>query len=201
MKTSAFLLFGVLAIGPTVQAGTVSLLADGIIDQAWNAGYPFVDPGDSFRLSISYSDGWADTDPSANFGSYRPDDLSVTLEILGEGVAFRSIGGSVSVSLDPSEFPAFTIISTLQDGNPLVVVFRDDDRSSILDDSLPINFGIITDYDSVGFSVIHFPVMWPGNPPNPIDGSISRISVPEPHTVALAAVGLMALLRLRRGRQ
>ncbi len=200
MKTCALLLLGVLAFGSLTRAATVSLLADGAIDQAWNGAYPFVDTGDPFRLSVSYSDGWADTDPAANLGVYLPEDLRITLEILGEGVAFQSLGGSVNVSLDPGEFPVFSILSTLPDGNALFYVFRDDDRSLVLDDSLPTSFGSITDYDWVGFSVIRMPPMWPSTPPNPVDGTVSMLTVPEPHILSLAGVGWALLIALKSRR-
>jgi hypothetical protein len=124
MKTHAFILLGALAFASTLQAATVSLFADGTIDQAWSGAYPFVDAGDSFRLSVSYSEGWADTDPSASLGVYLPEDLSITLDILGEGTAFHSLGGSVNVTTEPGEFPAIGILSTLADGNALFFVFR-----------------------------------------------------------------------------
>jgi hypothetical protein len=196
MKTRVLFLFGALAFGTTLHAATVSLFADGTIDQAWNGAYPFVDAGDSFRLSVSYSDGWTDTDPAANLGVYLPEDLSITLDILGEGIALQSIGGSVNVTTDPGEFPAIGILSTLPDGNALFFIFRDDDRSSILDDRLPTSFGSITDYDSVAFSVIYMPPMWPSTF-NPVDGTLSSLSVPEPHVVSLIGVGAALLMALK----
>jgi hypothetical protein len=196
MKTHALILLGALAFASTPQAATASLFADGTIDQAWNGTYPFVDTGDSFRLSVSYSDGWADTDPTANLGVYLPKDLTITLDILGEGTVFHSFGGSVNVTTDPGEFPAIGVLSTLPDGNALFFLFRDDDRSSILDDRLPTAFGSIADYDAVSFSVIKMPPMWPSTS-NPIDGTISFLAVPEPHVLSLAGVGVAILIALR----
>jgi len=196
MKTHALILLGALAFAPTPQAATVSLFGDGTIDQAWNGAYPFVDAGDSFRLSVSYSDGWADTDPTGNLGVYLPEDLTITLDILGEGTAFHSVGGSINVTTDPGEFPAIGILSTLPDGNALFFLFRDDDRSSIFSDSLPTAFGSIADYDAVGFSVIKMPAMWPSTS-NPVDGTISFLAVPEPHVLSLAGVGAALLIALR----
>ena len=193
MKTHALILLGALAFASTPQAATVSLFADGTIDHAWSGAYPFVDAGDSFRLSVSYSDGWADTDPTSTLGVYLPEDLSITLDILGEGTAFHSIGGSVNVTTEPVEFPAIGILSTLPDGNALFFIFRDDDRSSILDDSLPTAFGSIADYDWVGFSVIQVPGMWPGTS-NPVDGTVSFLAVPEPHVLSLTGVGAALLI-------
>jgi len=185
-------------LGSTLEAGTVSLFADGTIDQAWSGAYPFVDAGDSFRLSVSYSDGWADTDPTASLGVYLAEDLTITLDILGEGTAFHSVGGSVNVTTDPGEFPAMGILSTLPDGNALFFLFRDDDRSSILDDRLPTAFGSIADYDAVGFSVIKTPLRWPPSLSNPIDGTVSVLAVPEPQVLSLAGVAAAVLITLRR---
>ena len=199
MKTRALILVWTVAFGFALKAGTVSFLADGTIDHAWSGTYPFADAGDSFRLHVSYSDEWADTDPAANLGVYLAEDLSVTLEVLGEGVVFHSVGGSVNVSLDPGEFPAFGIASTLPDGNALFFLFRDDDRSSVLDDSLPTSYGSISDYDWVGFSVLRMPPMWPSTS-NPIDGTVSLLAVPEPHVLPLAGVGAALLLAVNRRR-
>lgn len=197
MKTRALVLVGVVAFGFGLKAGTVSFLAGGTIDHAWSGTYPCVDAGDSFRLRVSYSDVWGDTDPAANLGVYLAQDLIVTLEIVGEGVAFQSVGGSVNVSLDPGAFPAFGIASTLPDGNALLFVFRDDDRSSVLGDSLPTSYGGISDYDWVGFSVLRMPAMWPSTS-NPIDGTVSFLAVPEPHVLPLAGVGTALLFAVRR---
>lgn len=195
VKTHALILLGALAFTSTSQAATVSLFADGTIDQAWNGAYPFVDAGDSFRLSVSYSDGWADTDPTASLGVYLPEDLTITLDILGEGTAFHSFGGSVNVTTEPGAFPAIGVLSTLPDGNALFFLFRDHDRSSILDDSLPTAFGSIADYDAVGFSVIKMPAMWPSTS-NPVDGTVSFLAVPEPHVLSLAGVGAALVIAL-----
>jgi hypothetical protein len=199
MKTHTLILLGALAFASTPQAATVSLFAEGTIDQAWDGAYPFVDAGDSFRLSVSYFDGWADTNPTASLGVYLPEDLTITLDILGEGTAFHSFGGSVNVATDPGEFPVIGILSTLRDGNALFFLFRDDDRSAIFDDSLPTAFGSIADYDAVGFSVIKMPAMWPSTS-NPVDGTISFLAVPEPHVLSLAGVGAALLFALRSKR-
>ena len=196
MKTHNLILIGVLAFASTSQATLISLFAHGTIDQAWNGAYPFVDAGDSFRLSVLYSDGWADTDSAATLGVYLPGDLSITLEIPGEGTAFHTLGGSINIATEPGTFPAISIFSTLPDGNALFFLFRDDDRSSILDDSLPAAFGSIAEYDAVAFSVVDLPAMSPSTS-NPVDGTISFLAVPEPHVLSLAGVGAALLVALR----
>lgn len=193
MKTLTLILAEVLALGCTLNAANVSLFADGTIDQALRGAYPFVDAGDSFRLSISYSDGWADTETRADLGTYLVEDLSITLEIIDEGVAFRSLGGSISVFLDPMYDAVLQISSYLPDGNALYLVFQDYDHSSVLDDHLPTSFGSITDYDWVAFAVKDLPALWP-TPPDSVNGRVSSLSVPEPHTLSLVGFGLAALL-------
>ncbi len=192
-KMNIFLIVACAAMASVVSltGATVTLYAKGVIDHAWIGAYPFVDAGDRFQLVVTYSDIWDDTNPDSDIGVYILDNLSISLEIVGKGVAFTTLGGSINVSLTPDNFPSISILSTLSDGNWLFFLFRDDDRSSIGDDSLPTSFGAIGEYDAVGFSVLANPAMWPSTS-NPIDGTVSGLAIPEPTTFCFVSLAALA---------
>lgn len=182
------------------HGATVLLVAEGSIDQSLASAYPTVDPGDTFRLTVSYSDQAVDTDSDPALGVYLSSDLCLSLEILGDGVLFQSLGGSVNVAVSPQDFPVYSIISQTQpNGHSLFLVFSDNDRSDapVLGDAIPTTFGDINNYDSVGFSIVDLDAPsvptppFPGSPPpNPLDGTVTGISIPEPATSLLMGVAL-----------
>jgi hypothetical protein len=169
-----------------------------------------VEAGDAFRLTVSYADHFADTDADPDLGVYHPNDLSMVLEIIGKGVAFESIGGSVNVLARPADFPVYSIVSRAQpNGHSLFLFFTDLDRSHapLFGDAIPIDFGQLGDYDSVRFSIIDYnalnvpiPPPIPGTIPiNPVDGAITSISIPEPHTTSIVGIAItLAAMRRRR---
>ena len=210
MKAPHLLLLCCLSLASLVQGATIFLVAEGTINQSSNGDYPFVKAGDAFKLTISYSDHFADTEADPDFGVYLPTDLSMIFEIIGKGVAFESIGGSVNVLARPADFPVYSIISRAQpNGHSLFLFFTDLDRSHtpFLGDKIPIDFGQLGDYDSVRFSIVDFQAPNVPTPPtipgavsiNPVDGPVTRISVPEPTTTSIVGVAIsLAAMRRRR---
>jgi hypothetical protein len=210
MKAPHLLLLCSLGLGSLVDGATVSLITEGTINQSSSGTYPFVEAGDAFRLTVSFSDHFADTNADPDLGVYLPNDLSMILEIIGKGVAFESIGGSVNVLTRPADFPVYSIISRAQpNGHSLFLVFTDLDRSHapIFGDAIPIDFGQFGDYDSVGFSIVVFPDPYdltlpiPGSPPptNPMDGLVTSFVVPESSIAMFSGLALaLGVIRRRR---
>jgi hypothetical protein len=210
MKVPQLLFLYCLVFSSFVRGATVLLVTEGTISQSAHTAYPFVEAGDVFRLTVSYSDTYADIDPDPNLGVYLTSDLSMVLEIIGKGVAFESIGGSVNVLARPDNYPGYTIISRAKpNGHSMFLVFSDLDRSHapVLGDRIPIDFGTLGDYDSVGFSILHFRALDEPTPPpipgtipiNPLDGEITSISIPEPGITSI--VGVVLILAAMRTRQ
>lgn len=210
MKAPLLHLLCCLGLGSLVHGATVFLVTEGTINQSSSGAYPFVEAGDAFRLTVSYSDHFADTDADPDLGVYLPNDLSMVLEIIGKGVAFESIGGSVNVLARPADFPVYSIISRAQpNGHSLFLFFTDLDRSHapLFGDEIPIDFGQLGDYDSVRFSIVDFPAPNVPTPPpipgtipiNPVDGAITSISVPEPASTSIVGVAII-LTAIRRRR-
>jgi hypothetical protein len=77
----------------------------------------------------------------------------------------------------------------------------------VLGNRIPIDFGTLGDYDSVGFSILHFRALNEPTPPpipetipiNPLDGEITSISIPEPGITSI--VGVVLILAAMRTRQ
>ena len=211
MKASLSLFLCWLTCCSLLHGATIFLVTEGTITQTSGGVYPLVDAGDAFRLTVSYSDQVADTDSDPELGVYLPSDLSIVLEILGEGVVFQSIGGSVNVSTRPQDFPVYSIISQGQpNGHSLFLVFSDNDRSDapVLGDGIPTSFGEFEDYDSVGFSIVDFdaptvptPPFPGGAPANPVDGTVTGFSIPEPSSALLVGVALCLATRRRTRNQ
>lgn len=210
MKAPRLFLLCSLGLGSLAHGASVFLVAEGIINQSSSGAYPLVAAGDVFRLTVSYSDYFADTDTDPNLGVYLPTDLRMVLEIIGKGVAFQSVGGSVSVSVRPGDFPVYSIFSQSQpNGHSLALFFAEANRSHapLSGDRIPSDFGQYSDYDSVGFSIINFPdpyAMTPQQfpyiiPINPMDGSVTSFSVPEPSIAIITGLAL-ALCAMRRRR-
>jgi len=160
MKALHLILLCSLGLGTLVHGATVLLVTEGIISQSSSGSYPFVEAGDLFRLTVSYADHFSDIDADPDLGVYLPSDLSMVLEIIGKGVAFESVGGSVNVLARPDDFPVYSIISQIQpNGHSLFLIFTEANRlhAPLSGDGIPNEFGQYSDYDSVGFSIIDLP--------------------------------------------
>ena len=216
MKTPHLLFLYSLGLSSLSEAATTFLVVEGVINQSSSADYPFVVAGDMFKLTVSYSDHFPDIDADPNLGVYLPTDLSMVLEIVGKGVAFEAVGGSVNVSTQPADFPVYSIISQIQpNGHSLFLVFSDINRSHapLFGDGIPIDFGQYSDYDSIGIAIIDHPdpyamVPNPGLEPipiNPMDGKATSFSIPEPSITMLIgltfALGATGRRRIRQGEQ
>ena len=209
IKTLLYLCF--LASSTFVNGATVFLVAEGTIDRTLVDAFPLVQAGDAFRLTVSYSGDFADTDADPDLGVYLPSDLSIFFEVIGKGVVFESIGGSVNVLGRGADFPVYNIISQTQpNGHSLFLIFNDRDRSHspLIGDKLPFDFGNFEDYDSIVFSIINIPAVdmqttlpIPGTiPPNLVDGTVTSLSVPEPTTTSIFGIALTLLIATRRRR-
>ena len=117
----------------------------------------------------------------------------------------------MNVAVSPQDFPVYSIISQRQpNGHSLFLVFSDNDRSDapVLGDAIPTAFGEIGNYDSVGFSIVDLDASsvptppFPGSPPpNPLDGTVTGFSIPEPATSVLVGVALFFATRRRMRKQ
>ena len=191
----------------SLSAATVSVVMEGTITQATSDAYPFVDVGDPFRLSISYTLDVVDRAPDPLIESYDFDSFSVTLEIPGEGIALQSTtptipgnpAGGMTLWLLQPELPpdrAIDVISRLADGNAFYLIFWDEDRSSFTENDPPVDLGSASDYDQVTFLLSEF------GESGRIDGAISIIQVPEPQSIHLICLGAVLLIVIhRKGRR
>jgi hypothetical protein len=208
MKAIHLLPLYLAAISPIAHGATVVLVSEGTIDQSSIGAFPLIEVGDAFRLSVSYSVGSDDTDADPDLGVYLPSDLRIIFEVIGKGIAFESLGGSVNVLGRAEDFPVYSFISKTQpDGRSLFLLFNDQDRSNspLLGDGIPVEFGSISDYDAVVFSIIHTPAFdqpialpIPGTlPKNLLDGTITKLSIPEPSTPSILAITITLLIARR----
>jgi hypothetical protein len=181
-----------LAAAPIAMGSTISIHASGLITNEWKSGsgFPTVDVGDGFVLSVTYTDSLPDQSGGFNPGQILPDDLTVSLQILGQGTIFSATGGVVSrvtqCTTGPggSCYPAIRIFSS-SGGVGFELLFADRDLSLPPIDSIWIDYGQIYEYESVGFYL---------QPPFPesgrLTGTASSVVVPEPSGLALAGLGL-----------
>lgn len=208
MKAYQFSLI-ILASSPIVSGATVSIFASGIITNEWKSGsgFPTVEVGDRFELSVSYTDSLPDQSLGYNPGQILPADLTVSLEILGQGTIFSGTGGVVSfirqctTAPGGSCYPAIQIFSSSTSGLGLELLIADRNHSLPPINSIWIDYDQIDEYESVEFYI---------RPPFPeafvsggqLIGTATSFVVPEPSGLALAGLGFpLSTFARRRKKQ
>lgn len=197
-----------LASAPIAPGATISFFASGVVTNEWKSGsgFPTVDVGDQFELSVSYTDSLPDQSVGYNPGRIYPSDLSVSLRVMGEGTIFSSTGGEVSFITQCTSgpggycYPAIQIFSSAS-GLGFELLIADKNLSLPPINTNWIDYGQMHDYESVEFFV---------RPPFPeafisgglLTGSASSFVIPEPNVPSLAALGLgLFALARRRSKQ
>lgn len=186
-----------LASALIAPGATISIFASGVVTNEWKSGsgFPAVDVGDRFELSVSYTDSLPDQSVGYNTGQIYPADLTVSLQIMGKGTILSSTGGVVSFIITQCTsgpggycYPAIQIFSSSTSGLGFELLIADKDLSLPLINTSWIDYGQIYDYESVEFYV---------RPPFPegfvsgglLTGTASSFVIPEPSSSALAALG------------
>ena len=184
---------------------TISIFASGVVTNEWKSGsgFPAVDVGDQFELSVTYTDSLPDQSVGYNPGRIYPADLTVSLRVIGEGTILSATGGEVSFITQCTSglggycYPAIQIFSSAS-GLGFELLIADKNLSLPPINTSWIDYGQIHDYESVEFFV---------RPPFPeafvsggqLRGTASSFVIPEPSVPFLAAIGfgLFALTRRR----
>ena len=188
-----------LALAATVslaQSATVVFSARGHVTAALGTVYSPAGLDSEVEVLVTYDETSTDLDVSPTIGRYLPGNFSLALSLIGGPTIFQTSAGSITVDTMSGTFPALHILARLPDGNDLFFLFRDDDRSFVSSDALPTSYGSITDWDRIDLSVLLNPAMWPAPSSNPLDVSLSEISIPESTTTSFAA--LLFILGLSR---
>lgn len=198
-----------LASAPIASGATISIFASGVVTNEWKSGsgFPAVDVGDRFELSVSYTDSLPDQSVGYNPGRIYPADLTVSLQIMGEATIFSATGGVVSFIRQCTSgpggycYPAIQIFSSSTSGLGFELLIADKNLSLPPINSIWIEYDKIYEYESVEFYVRPpFPAFLSGGQ---LTGTASSFIVPEPSVPALAAfgLGLCALARRRSTNQ
>jgi len=194
-----------LATAPIAMGSTISIFASGVVTNEWKtgSGFPAVDVGEQFELWISYTDSLPDQSVGYNPGQIYPANLTVFLQVLGEGTIFSATGGVVSFitqcTLGPGGYcyPAIQISSSSAGGLGFELLIADKDLSLPPINTSWIDYGQIYDYESVEFFV---------RPPFPegfvsggqLTGTASSFVIPEPSSSVLAGLGMGLGASIRR---
>ena len=186
-----------LATAPIAMGSTISIFATGVVTNEWKSGsgFPTVDVGDHFELSVSYTDSLPDQSAGYNPGRIYPADLTVSLQILGEGTIFSATGGVVSFITQCTSGPggycytAIQIFSSSTSGLGFELLIADRDLSLPPFTTGWIDYGLIYDYESVEFS-IRPPAPEAFSPGGLLTGNASSFVIPEPSSSALAGLGM-----------
>ena len=193
-----------LAAAPIAPGATISIFASGVVTNEWKSGsgFPDVDVGDQFELSVTYTDSLPDQSVGYNSGRIYPTDLTVSLRVMGEGIIFSSTGGEVCFITQCTSgpggycYPAIQIFSSAS-GLGFELLIADKNLSLPPINTNWIDYGQIHDYESVEFFM---------RPPFPeafvsgglLTGTASSFVIPEPNVPSLAALGLGLFALTRR---
>ena len=190
---------------PVSFSATVSLVATGRITNEWESAFPTTENGDDFKLYVSFTDREPVIPVGSSFSDpFSPEDLTVTLEILGKGIIFQRLGGSISsgtqcyLSPGPPCHPSVRITSPLLGDSVFILSFSDLDNSVPADEIIRTSYASFEEYESIDFRINPaFPNLAGAN----LTGAVSSLAVPEPSTASIVTLSFLVIMTKRRPRK